>query len=40
MDKPYYYCDNGKRKNIYIKNENNEFTGEDDILIEKMGGSL
>ena len=31
---PCCYCDNGEKKTIIVKNENDEFTGEDIVLIE------
>ncbi len=33
---PFYYCDNGEIKVIRVEGENNVFTGEDGILIEKL----
>ena len=33
---PFYYCDNGKRKEIKFKDPQNGLTGEDGILIESL----
>jgi hypothetical protein len=39
LPSPFNYCDNGEKKTIYVKANNNEFTGEDGVLIETLIGN-